>query len=128
MAKTHSPVFVFSKEHRKLVWQQCGVMCFSGAWSTGCAPFLLTRKSRQKERVRMDYKKELLLKSAARLYSLGFDLEAAKEQIHKLVADGVGYDTAEMAKAVREYTEIKELWDNLEKEHLALLNEIDEEI
>ncbi len=109
------------------MWQQCGAMCFSGAWSTGCAPFF-TRKPRQKERVRMDYKKELLLKSAARLYSLGLDLAGAKERIQKLVADGIGYDTPEMVKAVREYAEIKEQWDNLEKEHLVLRNEIHEEI
>ena len=88
-----------------------------------CAPFF-TQKPRQKERVRIDCKKELLIKSAARLYSLGLDLEGAKERIRKLVADGVGYDTPEMAEASREYTEIKELWDNLEKEHLALRDEI----
>ncbi len=72
----------------------------------------------------MAYKKEMLIKSAALLYSLGLDLEQAKERIRKLVADGVGYDASEMAEAVREYTEIKELWDYLEREHLALRDEI----
>lgn len=72
----------------------------------------------------MDYKKELLLKSAARLYSLGIELEGAKDHIRKMVADGVGYDTTEMAEAAREYTELKELWDNLEAEHLKLKHEI----
>lgn len=75
----------------------------------------------------MDCKKELLIKSAARLYSVGIDLEGAKERIRKLVSDGVGYDTLEMAKAVREYTEIKELWDILENEYLALRDDISED-
>lgn len=72
----------------------------------------------------MDYKKELLIKSATKLYSPGVDLEAAKERVRKLVADSISYDTPEMVEAVREYTEIKELWDNLEKEHLVLRDEI----
>ena len=40
----------------------------------------------------MDERKDLLLCSAARLYSLGLDLTAAKEHLRKLVEDGVGYD------------------------------------
>ena len=72
----------------------------------------------------MDYRKELLLKSGARLYSIGLDLDAAKERILKLVADGVGYDAPEMVQAVQVYTELKSLWDNLEAEHLKLKREI----
>ncbi len=73
----------------------------------------------------MDQKKELLLKSAARLYSLGIELDAAKEIILKLVENGVGYETPKMAQAVRKYTELKELWSNLEHDHLILRNEIE---
>ena len=73
----------------------------------------------------MDQKKELLLKSAARLYSLGIELDAAKETILKLVENGVGYETPKMAQAVRKYTELKELWSNLEHDHLILRNEIE---
>lgn len=72
----------------------------------------------------MDYRKELLLKSGARLYSLGLDLDAAKERLRKLTADGVGYDAPEMVQAAQEYTELKTLWDNLEAEHLKLKHEI----
>ena len=72
----------------------------------------------------MDIRKDLLVRSAARLYSLGLDLDAAKEGIRKLVADGVGYDAPEMIQAAQEYTELKTLWDNLEQEHLRLKDEI----
>lgn len=72
----------------------------------------------------MDTRKDLLLRSAARLYSIGVDLESAKEKLRKLVASGVGYDTPEMAKTVQEYTELKALWDRLEAEHLKLRGEI----
>ena len=57
----------------------------------------------------MDERKDLLLRSAARLYSLGVDLEGAKEKLRRLVESGVGYDTSQMAQAVREYTDLKEL-------------------
>ena len=72
----------------------------------------------------MDSKKDLLLRSAARLYSIGVELDGAKERIRALVESGVGYDTPEMAAAVREYTELKSLWDDLEQEHLRLREEI----
>ena len=72
----------------------------------------------------MDVRKDLLLLSGARLYSLGLDLDAAKEHIRKLVADGVGYDAPEMAQAAQEYAALKTLWDNLEAEHLKLKHEI----
>lgn len=69
-------------------------------------------------------KKKALLRSAARLYSLGLDLDAAKERLRKLVADGVGYDAPERVQTAQEYTELKSLWDNLEAEHLKLKHEI----
>lgn len=72
----------------------------------------------------MDARKDLLLRSAARLYTLGLDLDAAKERIRKLVSDGVGYDAPEMAQAAQEYTELKTLWNSLETEHLELKHEI----
>ena len=72
----------------------------------------------------MDERKDLLLRSAARLYSIGIDLEGKKEQIRKMVENGVSYESPEMAQAVQEYTELKELWDNLEAEHLKIRHEI----
>ena len=41
----------------------------------------------------MDLNKELLLKSGARLYSLGVELEAARDRLKQLVAQGVSYDS-----------------------------------
>ena len=72
----------------------------------------------------MDFKKDLLLRSAARLYSLGVDLEGAKERIKKLAEAGTDYDSVEMLQAVSEYSELKHQWDALEKEHLKLRAEI----
>lgn len=72
----------------------------------------------------MEYKKELLIKSAARLYSLGIDLEGAKDRIRKMVADGIGYDALEMLQAVGEYAELKAQWDSLEQDHIQLREEI----
>ena len=72
----------------------------------------------------MEYKKDLLLRSAARLYSLGVDLEGAKEHIRKLVDSGAAYDSPEMIQAVEDYSELKKQWNNLEAEHLKLRNEI----
>ena len=72
----------------------------------------------------MDYKKDLLLRSAARLYSLGIEVEAAREQLHKLVQQGVPYDSPEMRKALEDYQELERQWKALEKEHLQLRAEI----
>lgn len=72
----------------------------------------------------MDNRKDLLLRSAARLYSIGVDLEMAREKLRQLVAQGVSYDSKEMRDAYKEFMEIKEQWDSLEKQHLALRGEI----
>ena len=72
----------------------------------------------------MDFKKDLLLRSAARLYSLGVELEGAKDRIRKLVDAGTDYSSPEMLEAVEEYTKLKEQWEKLEQEHLKLRNEI----
>ena len=72
----------------------------------------------------MDERKELLIKSGARLYSLGVDLEMAREKVRKLVESGVGYDSPELLQAVKDFNELKCLWDDLEREHLKLRDEI----
>lgn len=73
----------------------------------------------------MDYKKDLLLRSAARLYSLGIEVEAAREQLRKLVQQGVPYDSLEMRKALEDYQELDQQWRGLEQEYLQLKEEID---
>ncbi|MBR3556119.1 MAG: hypothetical protein IKN89_09410 [Oscillospiraceae bacterium] len=72
----------------------------------------------------MDSRKELLLASAARLYSLGVDLEAARDKLRKLVEQGVSYESEEMLQAYGEFTALDEQWKDLEKQHLELRDEI----
>ena len=72
----------------------------------------------------MDARKDLLLKSAARLYSVGVDLEMARDKLKKLVEQGVPYDSAEMRDAYKEFSERDTLWKEMEKQHLELRHEI----
>lgn len=72
----------------------------------------------------MDYRKDLLLASAARLYSLGVDLEAARERLRKLVARGISYESEEMRTAYQEFTTLEAQWKEMERQHLALRDEI----
>ena len=72
----------------------------------------------------MSSDKELLILSAARLYSVGVDLEAARARLKELVDQGVTYSDERMIKAYNDFNELKAQWDNLEKQHLELRNEI----
>ena len=72
----------------------------------------------------MSSDKELLILSAARLYSVGVDLEAARARLKELVDRGVSYSDERMIKAYNDFNELKAQWDNLEKQHLELRNEI----
>ena len=72
----------------------------------------------------MDNRKDLLLASAARLYSMGVDLEAARERLRQLVEHGVSYQSAEMRQAYREFKELEQQWKALEQQHLEPRDEI----
>ncbi len=72
----------------------------------------------------MDYRKDLLLASAARLYSLGVDLEAARERLRELVEQGVAYDSDEMRTAYTVFKELEKQWKDLEQQYLALRDEM----
>ena len=72
----------------------------------------------------MDNRKDLLLRSSARLYSVGMDLEGARERLKHLVEQGVPYDSDEMMQAYQEFNEIDRQWKEMEKQHLALRDEI----
>ena len=72
----------------------------------------------------MNSDKELLILSAARLYSVGVDLEAARARLKALVDQGVSYSDERMIKAYDDFNELKAQWDNLEKQHLELRNKI----
>lgn len=68
--------------------------------------------------------KDLLIASAARLYSMGIDLEAARDQLRQLVEQGVPYSSEEMKQAVQDFKELDRQWKELEKEHLKLRDEM----
>ena len=72
----------------------------------------------------MDARKELLLMSAAKLYSLGLDVEAAREKLRQLVEQEVSYSSEEMLAAYEEFTALDGQWRELEKQHLDLRDEI----
>ena len=72
----------------------------------------------------MSSDKELLIMSAARLYSVGVDLEAARARRKELVDQDVSYSDERMIKAYDDFNELKAQWDNLEKQHLELRDEI----
>lgn len=72
----------------------------------------------------MDYRKDLLLASAARLYSMGVDLEAARAKLKELVERGVPYDSDQMKLAYQDFKELEQQWKALERQHLELRDEI----
>ena len=72
----------------------------------------------------MDYRKDLLLASAARLYSMGVDLEAARAKLKELVEQGVPYDSDEMKRAYLDFKDLEQQWKALERQHLELRDEI----
>ena len=72
----------------------------------------------------MDYRKDLLLASAARLYSLGVDLEAARAKLKELVEQGVAYESDEMEQAYQVFMELEQQWKALEQQHLELRDEL----
>ena len=72
----------------------------------------------------MDYRKDLLLASAARLYSMGVDLGGARAKLKELVEKGVPYDSDEMKQAYQDFKELEQQWKALEQQHLELRDEI----
>ena len=72
----------------------------------------------------MDNEKGLLTASAAQLYSMGIDLEAARDRLRLLVEQGVPYNSDEMKQAVQDFKELDRQWKELEKQHLRLRDEI----
>ena len=49
---------------------------------------------------------------------------AAREQLRKLAAEGVSYDSAEMRNALEEYRQLDAQWKTLEQEHLGLREQL----
>jgi len=67
---------------------------------------------------------QLLLASAARLYALGVDVEGAREELRRLVAARVPYDSQEMHSALQNFQELDVQWKEMERQHLELWAEI----
>ena len=75
----------------------------------------------------MDMKKDLLLRSAARLYSLGIEAESALQRLRDLVGQGVAYTSPEIREALEDYQELDRQWKEVEQEYLKLKKEIEED-
>lgn len=67
---------------------------------------------------------DLLIQSAARLYTLGVDLEAARAELRRLVDMGVPYDAPAMREACENCEALQAQWKALEQEHLSLREEL----
>ena len=72
----------------------------------------------------MDGRTDLLLMSAARIYSLGVDLEAARERLNQLAEQGVSCSSQEMLEANQDFAQLAALWQELERQHRELGEEI----
>jgi len=72
----------------------------------------------------MDNRKALLLASAARLYSLGIDLDSARDRLRKLVEQSVSFDSEGIRQAYQDFKELEQQWEGLEKQYLELREEI----
>ena len=66
---------------------------------------------------------DLLVQAAARLYTLGVDLEGAKAELRRLTGEGVSFSSGEMRRACEACEEMETQWKALEQEYLALRRE-----
>lgn len=68
--------------------------------------------------------KDLLLQSAARLYTLGVDLEGARKELRRLVEKKDPYESPQMRAALQNFQELDSQWKELERQHLELRSQI----
>lgn len=62
--------------------------------------------------------------SAARLYSLGVDVECARVNLKELVDKRVLYTSSEMLEALENFQYLDAQFKSLEKDHIELCNEL----
>lgn len=74
----------------------------------------------------MTNRKDLLLMSAARLYSLGVDTESARTKLKELVGRKVPYESPEMLQALKNFQELDIQFKALEKDYLELRDDLNE--
>lgn len=72
----------------------------------------------------MKSENQLLIASAAKLVSLGKEVEAARAKLRRLVEQGVPYDSPEMLTVYHSFMEKDSLWKEVERQHIALRAEI----
>jgi len=61
-----------------------------------------------------------LILSAAKLTGLGFEVDAAREKLRRLVDKGISYDSKQMRDAFLRFQSLDTKWKELEHSHLAL--------
>ena len=64
--------------------------------------------------------KELLLRQAYRLATIGVMVERERSELKRLVARGVPYDDPQMLQALERFRAVDSEWKQLEAEHLRL--------
>jgi len=69
-------------------------------------------------------KKDQLVATAARLCTLGLEVEKARAELKKLGDKKTPYDSLEMMAAFANFKELDKQWKELEAQHLALRDEL----
>lgn len=72
----------------------------------------------------MDTDKKLLVCTAARLYSLGIEVEAARERLRVIAESGASPKSRKMQRARREFRELDAQWKMLEAQYIELRNKM----
>lgn len=72
----------------------------------------------------MDMDKEVLLCTAARLYSLGIEVEAARNRLRVLIIKGTSPKSKKVRNAMREFKELDMQWKILEAQYIEERNKM----
>lgn len=72
----------------------------------------------------MNTETELLLCAAARLYSIGIEVDAARERVRNMAVSGVSPNSRRFRQAMREFRELDAQWKMLEAQYLAERNKM----
>lgn len=72
----------------------------------------------------MSRKKQQLVQTAARLYTLGVELEGTRQHLKALTLAGRSKDSAEIQEAAERFQALHEQWTELERQYLSLREEV----
>ena len=73
---------------------------------------------------KMQDRLEQLLASATKLRNLGVELESARSRLKILADSGYSYHSEEMITAYQEFSILEKAWQEAERAHLALRDDI----